>query len=129
LDSHRLPGSCALSIGLEHFKIMLLTYFMSILICFTDISSQFLGPFDWTHIVSQAAVYTHWFLFPRLVDAINDKQQHFYTKQGISRETPILPIHNFNCLLADKTKDDCSGKGLRIWLENLRILNFATHIL
>jgi hypothetical protein len=26
-------------------------------------------------------------------------------------------------------KDDCSGKGLRIWLENLRILNFATHIL
>jgi hypothetical protein len=22
---------------------------------------------------------------------------------------------------------DCSGKGLRIWLENLRILNFATH--
>jgi hypothetical protein len=25
--------------------------------------------------------------------------------------------------------DDCSGKGLRIWLENLRILNFATHIL
>jgi hypothetical protein len=27
------------------------------------------------------------------------------------------------------SKDDCSGKGLRIWLENLRILNFATHIL
>jgi hypothetical protein len=25
-------------------------------------------------------------------------------------------------------KDDCSGKGLRIWLENLRILNFATHV-
>jgi hypothetical protein len=26
-------------------------------------------------------------------------------------------------------KDECSGKGLRIWLENLRILNFATHTL
>jgi hypothetical protein len=25
------------------------------------------------------------------------------------------------------TKDDCSGKRLRIWLENLRILNFAPH--
>jgi hypothetical protein len=25
------------------------------------------------------------------------------------------------------TKDDCSGKGLKIWLKNLRILNFEPH--
>jgi hypothetical protein len=41
----------------------------------------------------------------------------------------VIVHYDTPCRYVIISKDDCSGKRLRIWLENLRILNFTTHIL
>jgi hypothetical protein len=56
-------------------------------------------------------------------------EHEFQNPQIFQQTISLFPEHSTLAKPHYKSKDDCSGKkdSVRIWLENLRILNFAPH--